>query len=210
MLCVEDNKDVHVIPALSIRGQSEDSFPLVCVVLASLWWCRGCGERRGQGFGRGGGVTRIPPSGKTIILQTECHALQTADKKTVTTVGWWRRDRGERENRGRRTVKNKGKNQEKKRDSSLGGTQKTSTEIHINPALLLYVFVYLSDHSSVLFTPPPPTSGCSYVRNAVWFPTFANAWSTSCQPDFSGCLSSHNATKRRGRWGKASRTIRRQ
>lgn len=54
-------------------------------------------------------MTRIPPSGKTIILQTECHALQTADKKTVTTVGWGRRDRGEREHRGRRTVKNKGK-----------------------------------------------------------------------------------------------------
>lgn len=41
MLCVEDNKDVGVIPALSIRGQNEDSFPLCCagliVVMERLW-----------------------------------------------------------------------------------------------------------------------------------------------------------------------------
>ena len=38
--------------------------------------------------GEGGGAECVLPSGIAIILQTECHALQTADKKTVITVGW--------------------------------------------------------------------------------------------------------------------------
>lgn len=47
------------------------------------------GARMGIGGGRGMRMAGcIPPSGIAIILQTECHALQTADKKTVTTVGW--------------------------------------------------------------------------------------------------------------------------
>lgn len=71
--------------------------------LSALYWphCSGVVQAvvRGAGGGQDGiweeeggwGGCRThssPPSGIAIILQTECHALQTADKKTVTTVGW--------------------------------------------------------------------------------------------------------------------------
>lgn len=67
--------------------QNEDSFSFS----SALYWphCSGVEAvvRGGARMGTGGGQAASHPSGIAIILQTECHALQTADKKTVTTVG---------------------------------------------------------------------------------------------------------------------------
>lgn len=65
---------------------------------SALYWphCSGLeAVVRGGGQDGSGGVQAAspPPSGIAIILQTECHALQTADKKTVTTAGWLRREK---------------------------------------------------------------------------------------------------------------------
>lgn len=87
------NNGSNVIPVEKIGTmymsslQNQDSFSLSSV----LCWphCNDVEAVVGGGAGGGeGGGTRSPPSGIAIILQTECHALQTADKKTVTTVGW--------------------------------------------------------------------------------------------------------------------------
>lgn len=67
--------------------------PLRCtgliVVEWRLWrWEDGPGKDQREEEEEEGGHMVPPPSGIAIILQTECHALQTADKKTVTITGW--------------------------------------------------------------------------------------------------------------------------
>lgn len=54
----------------------------LCVQVWRLWWEDGSGRKGG-----GGGAQNPSPhtSGIPIVLQTESHALQTADKNTVTT-----------------------------------------------------------------------------------------------------------------------------
>lgn len=50
---------------------------------SALYWPH-CGGEEGTVMGRKGAREGQPPSGIAIILQTECHALQTPDKETVT------------------------------------------------------------------------------------------------------------------------------
>lgn len=66
--------------------------------MSSVSCCPPCSDVEVVVRGGEGAAHISHPSGITIILQPECHALQTADKKkNVTTAGWWRRDRGERD-----------------------------------------------------------------------------------------------------------------
>lgn len=79
------------IPVSQRGSQSEDS----SLYISSVSCCPPCSDVEVVVRGGVGAAHISPPSGVTIILQTECHALETADKKiNVTTASWWRRDRG--------------------------------------------------------------------------------------------------------------------
>lgn len=102
----------------------------------------------------GGGAGCIPPSGIAIILQTECHALQTADKKTVTTVGWWRREREKWDRKEKKKKQHDGQGTKKeirrKREKQSRRHPEKKRQVHIDSPAPSFVFL----QSSLL--PPLP------------------------------------------------------
>lgn len=149
--------------------------------------------------------TLAPPSGVTIILQTECHALETADKKiNVTTASWWRRDRGERDGKKRGDRRTKEEKQEGGGASTAPA--KTSPRDAASPvAPLISPTVAIAGSCS-----PPPASHLFPFQNRLFQREGRGEfrpWLQTCGPHNANLISSPSSEDERRRERRRKRGV---